>query len=74
MKIGIFALGYDNNTWYTGERQIGKVYSVSIREDGSLVRDYYPTVGDNSKFCLYDMETHEYYYDVNGNDFGGSYL
>jgi len=62
VKIGIFKLGAVNNTWWTGDPQIGKIYSLKIYSSGSIVRDFVPVYRkSDSVLGLYDRVNGVFY-------------
>ena len=54
VKIGILKMGDANDSWYTSDPQIGKIYSLYVRKNNILIRDYIPVLDWNGVACLYD--------------------
>lgn len=73
VKIGIFRLGNANNEWWTGgDNQKGKVYSVKIYKNGTLVRDYISVYRKSDKeIGLYDKVEGKFYENAGSGEFIG---
>lgn len=58
VKLGIFKLGNQNNTWTTTSsfpHQVGTLYSCKIWKNGKLVRDFIPCVNvEDGIYYLFD--------------------
>lgn len=61
VKIGIFALGDKDNTWYSQQPQIGLVKSCKIYKNGKLVRDYIAAKNKQNTYGLYDRINAEFH-------------
>lgn len=64
VKIGLLKMGDAGNAWYSGNPQIGKIYSCKIYKSGTLVRDFVPCINSSGAVGLYDT--------VNGTFHGNS--
>ena len=60
VKIGIFALGDKDNTWYSQQPQTGLVQSCKIYKNGELVRDYVAAKSSTGVYGLYDQVNHTF--------------
>lgn len=54
VKVGVLRMGNPNNSWYTGDNQTGKIYSLKIKKNGELVRDFVPCANASGVLGLYD--------------------
>ena len=55
VKIGIFKLGKEGNTWHESSAQVGILYYCKIYKNNTLVRDFVPAQRDeDSAVGLYD--------------------
>lgn len=55
VKIGIFKLGKEGNTWHESSAQVGILYYCKIYKNNTLVRDFIPAQRDeDSAVGLYD--------------------
>ena len=61
VKIGIFKLGDINNGWFSGEAQIGKLYSLRIKNADTTVRDFIPCINPSGVVGLYDLVGKQFY-------------
>lgn len=61
VKIGIFKLGDINNGWFSGEAQIGKLYSLRIKNAETIVRDFIPCINPSGVVGLYDLVEKRFY-------------
>lgn len=61
VKIGIFALGDKDNTWYSQDPQTGFVQSCKIYMNGVLVRDYIAAKDAENTYGLYDRVNAEFH-------------
>lgn len=61
VKIGIFKLGDINNGWFSGEAQIGKLYSLRIKNADTIVRDFIPCINPSGVVGLYDLVEKQFY-------------
>lgn len=48
---------------------VAKIYYFRIWEDSVLVRDFIPSIDPSGVVCLYDMVTHEYFYNQDTGNF-----
>ena len=64
VKLGIFKMGDDNNTWFNGAPQSGKLYSCKIYKDDVLVRDMIPAKDEVGNAGLYDKIEGKFYYNA----------
>lgn len=62
----IFGLHQDNTMMY-GEAM--RLYSLQIKESGSLVHDYRPCLDPSGVACLYDLVNEEYVYNAGTGNF-----
>ena len=69
VKIGIFKLGEQSNTWYREQGIKGKLTSFQLYKDDVLVRDYVPVVDKNDVACLYDKVSGQMFYNVGTGQF-----
>ena len=72
VKIGIFKLGDPNNGWFSGEAQIGKLYSLRIKNADTTVRDFIPCINPNGVVGLYDLVSKQFYGNAGTGTFTGS--
>lgn len=61
VKIGIFKMGDINNGWFYGEAQIGKLYSLRIKNVDTTVRDFIPCINPSGVVGLYDLVEKQFY-------------
>ena len=61
VKIGVLKMGDINNGWFSGEAQIGKVYSQQIKKSGALVRNFQPCIDSSGAVGLYDLVSQQFY-------------
>lgn len=54
VKVGVLRMGNANNDWFVGDNQVGKIYSLTIRKNGELVRDFVPCANASGVLGLYD--------------------
>ena len=72
VKIGIFKLGDINNGWFSGEAQIGKLYSLRIKNADTTVRDFIPCINPSGVVGLYDLVSKQFYGNAGTGTFTGS--
>lgn len=69
VKIGILKMGDQNNGWFSGTPQIGKIFALTILNGGNLIRDFVPCIDPTGAVGLYDLIGQKFY----GNTGSGSF-
>lgn len=72
VKIGILKMGDPDNGWHSGDAQIGKLYSLKIKKNGTLVRDFIPCINASGAVGLYDLVGKQFYGNAGTGAFTGS--
>lgn len=72
VKIGILKMGDINNGWFSGEAQIGKLYSLRIKNASTTVRDFIPCTNPSGVVGLYDLVGKQFYGNAGTGAFTGS--
>lgn len=72
VKIGILKMGDINNGWFSGDAQIGKLYSLRIKNAGTTVRDFIPCINPSGGIGLYDLVGKQFYGNAGTGAFTGS--
>lgn len=61
VKIGLLKMGDAGNSWFSGDPQIGKVYSCQAKKDGTLVRSFIPSQTSSGEVGLWDDVNSKFY-------------
>lgn len=61
VKIGILKMGDQNNGWFSGTPQIGKIFALTILNGGNLIRDFVPCIDPTGAVGLYDLIGQKFY-------------
>lgn len=61
VKIGILKMGDQNNGWFSGTPQIGKIFALTISNGGNLIRDFVPCIDPTGSVGLYDAVEGKFY-------------
>lgn len=61
VKIGILKMGDQNNGWFSGTPQIGKIFALTISNGGNLIRDFVPCIDPTGAVGLYDLVDGKFY-------------
>lgn len=72
VKIGILKMGDENNGWFSGTPQIGKIFALTILNGGNLIRDFVPCVNASGAVGLYDLVGRKFYGNAGTGVFTGS--
>ena len=70
VKIGILKMGDQNNGWFSGTPQIGKIFALTILNGEKLIRDFVPCIDPTEGVGLYDLVDGKFY----GNAGAGVFL
>lgn len=70
IKIGIFRLGQDNNSWWSGNLMSAELYHYKLTKNDTIVRDMYPVYRKNdNKPGLYDIVNNTFYINAGTGEF-----
>ena len=69
VKIGIFKLGHNNDSWHGAATIKGKLTGYQLYKDDELVLDLKPVVDNEGKVCLYDEISGKMFYNKNSGEF-----
>ena len=72
VKIGVLKMGDQNNGWFSGTPQIGKIFALTILNGGNLIRDFVPCVDPVGNVGLYDLVGRQFYGNAGTGVFTGS--
>ena len=61
VKIGILKMGDQNNGWFSGAPQIGKIFALTILSGENLIRDFVPCIDPTGAVGLYDLVDGKFY-------------
>lgn len=72
VKIGVLKMGDQNNGWFSGTPQIGKIFALTILNGGNLIRDFVPCINASGAVGLYDLVGRQFYGNAGTGVFTGS--